>query len=173
MGIYFRNLTFIVIVLSIISCKKDNIVESTQSDYFPIHVGAIIKYKYTSSASSIVYTFHDEGEAVWNISSVKDVDGSFIYSATETKTLMSSTNGATPIRREVKLSFEIIEDKSALITLKGLLNISFNRYKNDDKLNGSKIIIPEGGYVDFENKLGITKIFRIGNRWSETYELVR
>ena len=173
MGIYFRNLTFIVIVLSIISCKKDNIVESTQSDYFPIHVGAIIKYKYTSSASSIVYTFHDEGEAVWNISSVKDVDGSFIYSATETKTLMSSTNGAPPIRREVKLSFEIIEDKSALVTLKGLINISFNRYKNDDKLNGNKIIIPEGGYVDFENNLGITKIFRIGNRWSETYELVR
>ena len=70
-------------------------------------------------------------------------------------------------------TFEIIEDKSALVTLKGLINISFNRYKNDDKLNGNKIIIPEGGYVDFENNLGITKIFRIGNRWSETYELVR
>ncbi len=169
----FRIAVIILVGLLIESCSKDNSVESEQPDYFPIKVGTSMKYKYSSSATNIVYTFQDIGDAEWNISSVKEIDGSQVCSTTEIKTVMSSKNGNTPTQKVIRTLFEIVEDKSNLLTLKGLIGVSFHRYRNDDKIDGRKIIILDGGYIEVEKNIGITKIMRLGSKWSETYVLIR
>lgn len=155
-----------------------------QEDFFPIQENFYKKFKYYSDVSTPVYSWTDQGEAIWVISSTKQEDNSKLYEVTET--IIFTHKVTTPLNSEMVdttiSTFYINESSSNMISFKSsvLDGVSFSRY-NDVRLGEviTKTYNTPGSVIStiniyLKNNVGLTKIFQFGSggRWSKTYELI-
>lgn len=153
-------------------------------DYFPIQENFYKKFKYYNGVSTLVYSWTDQGEAVWVISSIKQESNSKLYEVTET--IIFTHKVTAPLNSETVdttiSTFYINESSSNIISFKSsvLDGVSFSRY-NDMRLGEviTKTFTNPGSLISTINiylkkNVGLTKIvqFGSGGRWSKTYELI-